>query len=127
MFDSFSICPNWKNRAFSNSVFLDDFHLSTLQVTGLAISSYSGSSATLHCKPTMGEVSWSMNDSPLSTTSPSFVIESIGPDNEGVYKCQASFLGETIHSSAKISVSSENQLNPISICEQNVFLVQPAN
>ena len=66
-----------------------------------------GSSATLHCKPTMGEVSWTINDTPLSTTSSSLEIQSVGTENEGVYKCQASFQGETIYSFAKISVSSK--------------------
>ncbi|KAL5252519.1 hypothetical protein ACHWQZ_G015335 [Mnemiopsis leidyi] len=64
-----------------------------------------GSKTTLHCKPTLGEVSWSFNDSPLSLSSNSLEINSAELQDQGTYSCQASFQGETISSSATITVS----------------------
>jgi len=64
-----------------------------------------GNSVRLHCKPTMGEISWSLNGSPLSSTSSSLTLENVGQENEGVYKCQAAYQGQVLSSSAKITVS----------------------
>ena len=71
----------------------------------LSSHSTTGSKANLHCEPTMGEVSWTFNDSPLSVSSTSLVINSAGEEDEGTYKCQVSFQGETISSSATVTVS----------------------
>ena len=62
-----------------------------------------GTSTTLICNPSIGEVSWTLNDVPLHNASTSLVTSS---KDMGIYKCTASYGGVTIVSIATVRVST---------------------
>ena len=65
-----------------------------------------GTSTTLICNPSIGEVSWTLNDVPLTNASTSLVISSASSGDIGIYKCTASYGGVTIVSIATVRVST---------------------
>ncbi|KAL5264012.1 hypothetical protein ACHWQZ_G005188 [Mnemiopsis leidyi] len=65
-----------------------------------------GTSTTLICKPSIGEVSWTFNSVPLTNDSTSLIITSADSKDTGIYKCTASYEGDTIVSTGRITVST---------------------
>ena len=66
-----------------------------------------GSSATLTCIPSFGEVSWALNNTPLPITATSLEIVSVSEENNGIYKCVVRYDKDTITSTATVTVSTE--------------------
>ena len=65
-----------------------------------------GTSTTLICNPSLGEVSWTFNDVPLTNASTSLVINSASSGDMGIYTCTASYGGVAIVSIATVTVST---------------------